>query len=407
MEKTIRFPSTKRTATVTRAAILSLGLCVALGSIQSNVAAAELLTIGSEAPKLDVEHWVQDGKGQFKPVTDFEKDRVYVVEFWATWCGPCIASMPHLAQLQKDYAPKGVQIVSISDEDLETVEKFLERKVRGAEAEEGKEPPTYRELTSAYCLTTDPDQSSYEDYMRAAAQNGIPTAFIVGKDAKVEWIGHPMEIDEPLSQVVEGSWDRESFKEEMVKKQQAEKAMQEIFALLNEDKLDEAMELIDANLKENYNSQLSMLKLQVLLVGKKMDAAGKHLDGLYKAIVDSPMETNMVAWNIYEMARQGRIEDADSMLEASGKAAATAAEKADKPMKASILDTAAHLYGQLGKYDEAIAIENKAIELAGPDDKEFMKAYLKELQDLKDGKKTDDKEEASETTASPAGEVIK
>jgi thiol-disulfide isomerase/thioredoxin len=162
---------------------------------------ADLLTIGSKAPSLNVEHWVQNGKGKFKPVKKFEDGKVYVVEFWATWCGPCIASMPHLSELQKTYADKGVQIVSISDEDLETVETFLKREVNApAKEEEGDDdddkkegdkkdkedddsdaPKTYADVTAGYCLTTDPDGSSQKDYMQAAQQNGIPTAFIVGK----------------------------------------------------------------------------------------------------------------------------------------------------------------------------------------------------------------------------------
>lgn len=47
---------------------------------------AALLTIGSKAPPLNVEHWISNGNGQFKPVTTFTPGRVYVVEFWATSC---------------------------------------------------------------------------------------------------------------------------------------------------------------------------------------------------------------------------------------------------------------------------------------------------------------------------------
>jgi thiol-disulfide isomerase/thioredoxin len=174
--------------------------------------AADLLTVGSDAPPLNIEHWVQDGNGKFKAVTKFAAGKVYVVEFWATWCPPCVASMPHLAELQANYATKGVQVVSISDEDLSTVERFLARTVPPAkDAEPEAKKQTYRELTSAYCLTTDPDGSSSTDYMQAAGIGGIPTAFIVGKDSKIEWIGHPMEIDQPLAAVVDDKWDRAAY----------------------------------------------------------------------------------------------------------------------------------------------------------------------------------------------------
>lgn len=184
---------------------------------------AKEMTIGSVAPPIDIEHWMSTGDGKFQAFNEFEPGKVYVVEFWATWCGPCIMSMPHLVDLQKRFGDQGVTIVSVSDEPLETVEGFLKRDVmqQGGEAEaaEGEAKPTYAELTSAYCLTTDPDESVKKDYFQAAGQSGIPCAFVVGKDGKIEWIGHPMAMDEPLEAVVAGTWDRETFATEFKQKQ--------------------------------------------------------------------------------------------------------------------------------------------------------------------------------------------
>ena len=345
--------------------------------------AADLLTVGSDAPALDIEHWVQDGKGKFEPVTKFSSGKVYVVEFWATWCGPCIQSMPHLAKLQKDYADKGVQIVSISDEDLETVEKFLERPLKGGE-EDTEEKKTYRDLTSAYCLTTDPDQSSYEDYMQAAAQNGIPTAFIVGKDAKIEWIGHPMSMDGPLEAVVAGSWDRKAFAEEMKARQEAEKMMQDIMVAVRGQDMPKAIELINGALeKDATNMQLNMLKMQILVMAKKNDDVSEFASSLFTKLADDAMATNMVAWQIYEWTAQGRMDKGEIQVVAQ-KAALEAVEKSPAEQKGSILDTLAHLLYLNGNLDEAIAVEKKALELASDSDRAFIEKFMKELEAAKE-----------------------
>ena len=113
---------------------IKLTLALLLTLTVAGVASADddgLLTVGSKAPSIDVEHWLQDGDGKFSHVKEFKSGKVYIVEFWATWCGPCIAAMPHISELQDKYADKGVQVISVSDEDLETVEGFLEKKVRG------------------------------------------------------------------------------------------------------------------------------------------------------------------------------------------------------------------------------------------------------------------------------------
>ncbi|MFA7228264.1 MAG: TlpA disulfide reductase family protein, partial [Melioribacteraceae bacterium] len=59
------------------------------------------VTIGDNAPALKVSKWV---KGT--AVEKFEKGNFYVVEFWATWCGPCKQSIPHLTELADKYKGK-------------------------------------------------------------------------------------------------------------------------------------------------------------------------------------------------------------------------------------------------------------------------------------------------------------
>jgi thiol-disulfide isomerase/thioredoxin len=163
----------------------------------SGVSLAEgRLAVGSKAPPLDIEHWLNK-----ESVKKFETGKVYVVEFWATWCGPCVASMPHLEELQERYG-QDLVVIGVGNEDPDLIDDFLERERDGR---------TYREITDSYWLTSDPDGSVDADYMKASGMRGIPTAFVVGKTGEIEWIGHPCNIDEPIAKIIDGTWNREAF----------------------------------------------------------------------------------------------------------------------------------------------------------------------------------------------------
>ncbi|MFM8216661.1 MAG: peroxiredoxin family protein [Pirellula sp.] len=349
----------------------------------------DLLTIGSDAPALDVEHWVQNGEGKFSKVTKFEKGKVYIVEFWATWCGPCVASMPHIVETQAKYADKGVQIVSISDEPKETVEEFLDRKVPRSEKE-----MTFRDLTKSYCLTTDPDGSSNESYMQAAGQNGIPCAFIVGKDGKIEWIGHPMSMDDPLKAVVEGKWDRQAFADEF-KEQQEMEALQmnvqrQVGGLLRDRDFKGAMAKFDELTGEIKNPQMklqfAMMKLQLHRVANsaKTEVVKTLKDALALASKD-PAMSNQVAWTIWEMSEQGQIEKDKELFAEAAKVAQAAAAKQEGSPKAATLDTLAHLQYGLGNLAEAIKTQKEAVALEG--DNPEIKGFLEELEEEANKKK--------------------
>ncbi len=148
------------------------------------VMAAVPTKLGDVAYPLTGLTWV---KGS--PVT-IAPGKVYVVEFWATWCPPCRKSIPHLTELAKKYADR-VVFVGVSDEDVATVKPFV--------ANQGDQMD--------YNVAVDTAGKVINGYMAAFGQGGIPTAFIVDAAGKVVWLGHPMDnLDEVLDKVLAGTY---------------------------------------------------------------------------------------------------------------------------------------------------------------------------------------------------------
>ena len=82
-----------------------LVLCFSVVALSSFAA-----SIGDPAPKIEAKKWVQGGPVEIKD------GQVTVIEFWATWCPPCRASIPHINELYKQFKDKNVAFVGVSDE---------------------------------------------------------------------------------------------------------------------------------------------------------------------------------------------------------------------------------------------------------------------------------------------------
>jgi len=99
--------------------------------LAGSLSAGALPEPGTPAPPLQFTQLLQAPPGARADWAAL-RGKVVVLEFWATWCGPCVASMPHLNQLVAELDPAKFQFISVDDEDLKVVQEFLtKRKMAG------------------------------------------------------------------------------------------------------------------------------------------------------------------------------------------------------------------------------------------------------------------------------------
>lgn len=196
------------------AAVALLSICSSLAT-----AAGPSLAVGLPAPELRVAKWL---KGT--PVEKLERGQVYVVEFWATWCGPCKATMPHVTSLAKKYAGKATIIgVSVWERPPEETDASLLSLVEATVKSMGDRMD--------YNVAADGlDKFMATTWMEAAGQKAIPCAFIVDREGKIAWIGLPAKMDDVLEAVVNGTWDREAEIKRAAEAAEAERRQNQLIA---------------------------------------------------------------------------------------------------------------------------------------------------------------------------------
>lgn len=90
-------------------------------------APAPKIRVGDKAPPLTIEHLLQAPPSAMATWEAFQ-GQVVVLEFWATWCSPCISAMPHLNELAEKYRDRPVRFVSVTDEPLQVIDGFLKNR---------------------------------------------------------------------------------------------------------------------------------------------------------------------------------------------------------------------------------------------------------------------------------------
>lgn len=99
-----------------------------------------------------------------------------LIDFWATWCGPCLETIPHVNALYSKYGGQGLQVIGISPEEPQVVKHFLEN------------------FQIDYAVAVDEETT----YFTVLGIRGIPHLVLLNSDGTIAWRGHPMELNEKV-----------------------------------------------------------------------------------------------------------------------------------------------------------------------------------------------------------------
>jgi thiol-disulfide isomerase/thioredoxin len=332
--------------------------------------AAAALTIGDPPPKLQVGKWIQGD-----PVTEFKPGTVYIIEFWATWCGPCRDSIPHLNELYQQFKDRNLVVIGqdVWESDEGGVEPFVKKM---------GDRMTYR-------VALDDKNGGKKgamavNWMDAADQHGIPTAFVVNQEGKIAWIGHPMALDRTLlDRILMGQYDLAKAAVEHEKSQEVARRQMELYRKLNTglknhdwDAAETAVTALEQARPEAERYGFGIMRLKILLGQKDYAGAIKLGTSLMDAKPNEAMFLNGLAWTI---VIQPGLDNRE--LLALAERLADRANTAAHGKVPAILDTLARARFLNGKTEDAIALEQQAVDLSTDDsEKQLLKRCLESYQ---------------------------
>ena len=326
------------------------------------------LKVGDPAPATRPETMLQG-----EAVKDFKKGEVYVFECWASWCGPCIAAIPHLDELHRKMGKKGIVITGVNVWESERDAASAQRAKDFLKAQ--GEKMSYRVALGG--------KAFIKDWLEAAGVNGIPHAFVVA-DGKIAWTGHPAQLTaEILGDILTGTPlaaaapiaekipQRRLSKPavpagtapndpEMAAAQAKLDALSEAMRARDWDAAEKALPAAAGVLPKQEGQELrDSIEAQIGLARGKPAKFYAQLQKLADEEFDDPEALNEIAWRLLTMkAFEGKRN-----LTLAEKCAVQSV-KLTKEAHPDKLDTLARLRWLQGKKEEAIRLQIKSVDKA-------------------------------------------
>lgn len=149
------------------------------GGDEARASGKEVLPVGAEAPPVDASTWLNTEQGE-SPVPESLEGKLLLVEFWGTWCGPCVRSMPKIQALHETFADRGLIVVAITRETASEVRGFL------------------KEKDYTMPVGCDPSQSCISKYQVSS----WPTTYLVGGNSTILFAGSPYGAERAVEQAL-------------------------------------------------------------------------------------------------------------------------------------------------------------------------------------------------------------
>jgi len=326
--------------------------------------------VGDPAPALKASKWLQG-----EAVPEFKSGKIYVVDFWATWCGNCIPFMPHMAELQAQYKDKGVTCIGFSAGDPDNTEEKVAAFVK-------RRGPKLK-YTFAYA----DDRTTYDAWITAAGLEGIPRTFVVDKTGRIAYIDHPVYLGVVLPKVVAGNRKAQAVSDEVGQIVQEWVTVSKVVDGPDKKAGLQALKDFEAKYPAMANNPIIVrTKLSLLPKVGEIDEAKKVAEAIVAKAVkdDNPSGLRQVA----ALLRNGPGKESKELVAVAVKAAEAAVQMAGDQDARALMDLA-ESYFAIG--DKAKDYARKAVAAAAGESAELRQYVGKQAQRLDHEKKEDKK----------------
>lgn len=360
----------KRTALPGVIRVLAAIVLCLTGHAGAQDKARSRVQIGDPAPVLATGRWL---KGE--PVERLATGTPYVVEFWSSWCDTCMYSIPQLTRLQRQYAGDGLVCIGVNvwDEPERAAAHVRDHDDQfGFRVALDQSPPEGNPRSGA----------SARSWVEAAGRDKPPVAFLVDRQGRIVWIGHPLALrgvfDEMVRLLVQDKLTPEHSRDLGARYADLEARSRVIMARCDKAMADEDFPAAAAAMDDLIDLSPSLFGLRgvvnrfhiTLVLQRDYRGSYAWAREIGKRFWDDAYVLNAIAWAVLDTDGL-EVRDLDLAMKFARRSCDLTGNA-----NAAFLDTLARAYFETGDVDKALDVEGKALLLAEPEIRKELQAAL-------------------------------